>query len=214
MHKYFIKTPWWARAFFSSYVWRMPTKEKTVYLSFDDGPHPTITPWVLNELKKFSAKATFFCIGNNVVQHRSVYERVVAEGHAIGNHTFHHLNGWKTSDKTYLADVAKAADVMSTNLFRPPYGKIKKEQAEALKHGVNGTQHNIIMWDVLSADFDTSISPGQCTRNVLKNVRSGSIVVFHDSEKAFTNLKKTLPEVLSALQNEGYRFEEIKMEWL
>ena len=214
MHKYFIKTPWWARAIFPGYVWRLPAKEKLVYLSFDDGPHPTITPWVLDTLKKYGAKATFFCIGNNVDQYPAVYQQILKEGHAIGNHTYHHLNGWKTGVTTYVKDVEKAAELINTNLFRPPYGRITSKQAKQLKQAQGDERMYIIMWDVLSADFDKTIPPQQCINNVLTNVSSGSIIVFHDSEKAFPNLKKTLPEVLSALKNDGYRFEEIRMEAL
>ena len=211
MHKYFIKTPWWARKILSSYVWRIPSIEKIVYLTFDDGPHPTITPWVLDELKKHNAKATFFCIGNNVVQYPDVFQQLILEGHAIGNHTHHHLNGWKTNTASYLADVTAASKFISTNLFRPPYGRIKAAQAKGLVKAMNATKPLVIMWDVLSADFDTSISPEQCIGNVLKHVRPGSIVVFHDSQKAFPNLQRTLPAVLTSLKNEGYRFGEIVM---
>ena len=209
MHKYFIKTPWWARKIFSSYVWHIPSAEKIVYLTFDDGPHPTVTPWVLNELKKHDAKATFFCIGNNVVQYPGVFEQLISEGHAIGNHTHHHLNGWKTAAKDYLVDVNAASKCISTNLFRPPYGRIKTAQAKGLATAMNVTKSFVIMWDVLSADFDIKMSPDECIKNVLQHVRPGSIVVFHDSEKAFANLQYTLPVVLTRLRNEDYRFEEI-----
>ena len=208
MHQYFIKTPWWARAIFSDYVWRMPTTEKVVYLTFDDGPHPTITPWVLDLLHQYDAKATFFCIGDNVQKYGDVYQRILEEKHAIGNHTFHHLNGWKTKPEQYLADVAKAAELIDSNLFRPPYGKIKGTQARHLKNVMNPSA-KVIMWDVLSADFDVKITPEQCIDNVLKNVRPGSIVVFHDSKKAFPNLEKTLPVTLTHLKEDGYRFEKI-----
>jgi len=212
MHKYFVKTPWWIKKIFSSYVWSIPTSSKVVYLTFDDGPHPIITSWVLDELKKYNAKATFFCIGNNVAQHGAIYERLIREGHAIGNHTHHHLNGWKTSTPDYLADVTIASKMMATNLFRPPYGRIRSTQAKGLNKAMHVTRSKVIMWDVLSADFDTTISPQQCTKNVLENVRPGSIIVFHDSQKAFPNLEYALPIVLTTLQHEGYRFEEMLME--
>ncbi|RYZ28101.1 MAG: polysaccharide deacetylase family protein [Chitinophagaceae bacterium] len=212
MHRYFIKTPWWARAIFSDYVWRIPSREKVVYLTFDDGPHPTITPWVLDQLRQYDAKATFFCIGGNVLKYTNVFERLLLEDHAIGNHTFHHLNGWKTVSEIYLADVAKAAGVIQSNLFRPPYGKIKRRQALGLEKAINNELAKVIMWDVLSADFDTKISPDECIDNVLKNVQPGSIIVFHDSEKAFPNLEETLPVVLRGLDKSGYRFEKIQMD--
>jgi peptidoglycan/xylan/chitin deacetylase (PgdA/CDA1 family) len=214
MHKYFIKTPWWARAFFSAYVWRIPTSEKIVYLSFDDGPHPTITPWVLDELKKYNARATFFCIGDNVIKYPSVYQRVLAEGHSVGNHTFHHLNGWKSTAVDYLNDAAKAASVIKSNLFRPPYGKITAKQAKGLPYALTNESAKVIMWDVLSADFDTSITPQQCTKNVLENTEPGSVIVFHDSQKAFRNLQAALPGVLTALEKKGYTFKEMPMDIL
>jgi peptidoglycan-N-acetylglucosamine deacetylase len=209
MHRYFIKTPWWARAIFSGYVWRIPSREKVVYLTFDDGPHPTITPWVLDQLELYNAKATFFCVGENVVKYSKVYEQILEKGHTVGNHTFHHLNGWRTGSETYLKDVAKAASVIRSSLFRPPYGKIRKRQAWGLPKAIKNDSAKVIMWDVLSADFDITISSEQCTKNVLKNVQPGSIVVFHDSEKAFPNLQETLPAVLSCLNKYGYRFEKI-----
>jgi len=214
MYKYFIKTPWWARWLFSSYVWRIPTKEKVVYLSFDDGPHPVITPWVLQLLKKFDAKATFFCIGANVRKHPAIYQQVLEEGHAVGNHTWHHLNGWQTPVKDYLDDVARASELIQSNLFRPPYGKIKAAQAKGLFRAIGKGRSKVIMWDVLSGDFDKSMTPQRCSEYVLKNVEAGSIVVFHDSEKAFSNLENALPTILSALNNEGYKFEKIQMEGL
>lgn len=214
MHKYFIKTPWWIKKIFFSYVWSIPTKEKIVYLTFDDGPHPTITIWVLDELKKYNAKASFFCIGNNVMQYPDVYEQLIKQGHAVGNHTYNHLNGWKTNTDDYFADVTAASKLIATNLFRPPHGRITSAEAKGLAKAMNVKQSRVIMWDVLSGDFDATMSPHQCTNNVLKNVQPGSIIVFHDSEKAFPNLKYTLPVVLSTLKDEGYKFEQIVMDEL
>jgi peptidoglycan-N-acetylglucosamine deacetylase len=212
MHKYFIKIPWWIPKLFSSYLWRVPTKKKVVYLTFDDGPHPSITPWVLAQLKAHQAKATFFCLGKNVVQFKEVYQQILDEGHSVGNHSFHHCNGWKTADEDYLADVAKASSVIHSNLFRPPYGRIRKKQAKGLSSAMQTATIKVVMWDILSADFDSSISPEQCAQNVLKNVRPGSVIVFHDSEKAYTNLSYSLPLVLSNLKNGGYSFEELIMD--
>lgn len=196
---------------FPAYIWQIPTKEKVVYLTFDDGPHPTITPWVMDQLRQYGAKATFFCIGSNVVTFPETFETIKSEGHAVGNHTHHHFDGWKTLAKRYLEDVALAEEVIKSNLFRPPYGKITAKQAQGVR-GTSLPHKHIIMWDVLSADYDTSYSAQQCIANVLNNVRAGSIVVFHDSEKAFPNLKHTLPPVLKHLHGEGYRFEKIVME--
>ncbi|HZH64956.1 MAG TPA: polysaccharide deacetylase family protein [Flavisolibacter sp.] len=211
MHRYFIKTPWWVQQLFSNYVWRIAATQKVIYLTFDDGPHPTITPWVLDELKKYDAKATFFCIGKNVEAHPAIYNRIIAEGHATGNHTYQHLNGWKTGLDAYLGDVAKASRSIDTNLFRPPYGRITSAQARNLATMMEKNKVKVIMWDVLSADFDKRILPIQCAKNVLKNVSPGSVVVFHDSEKAFENLRIALPDVLRVLGGEGYIFEKIVM---
>lgn len=210
MHKYFIKTSWIAKKIFSSYVWSLPANENVVYLTFDDGPHPTITPWVLEQLKQFDAQATFFCIGNNVRKYPDVYQQILDEGHATGNHTYHHLNGWKTKDKEYIDDVSKAAQLVKSNLFRPPYGKIKNKQAKKIGDALQISNPQIIMWDVLSADFDSSFSPTQCLSNVLDNVSVGSIVVFHDSEKSFTNLKYALPGTLNVLKEKGFAFKKIE----
>ena len=193
-------------------MWRIPSEEKIVYLTFDDGPHPTITPWVLNELKTYNAMATFFCIGNNVVKYPEVYNELVRQGHSIGNHTQRHLNGWKTDRETYLKDVAEAAKFIPTNLFRPPYGKIKKGQARGLSGALKTHRLRLVMWDVLSADFDEKTAPETCTKNVLENVAPGSIVVFHDSEKASRSLKVALPAVLNTLKERGYKFGKIAME--
>ncbi len=214
IHRYFIKIPWWVKRLFSSYVWSIPSTRKIVYLTFDDGPHPTITPWVLAQLKKHKGKATFFCIGNEVVQHPDLYRRIIDEGHAVGNHTYEHRNGWKTTTIDYLADIKAAAQIIGSGLFRPPYGKITKAQAKGIAGAMNVATAKVIMWDVLSADFDTSISARKCAHQVLKNVSPGSIVVFHDSEKAFVNLETALPLVLSALAKKGYKFEKIVMESL
>jgi peptidoglycan/xylan/chitin deacetylase (PgdA/CDA1 family) len=211
MHKYFIKTPWIAKKVFSSYLWSLPADKKEVYLTFDDGPHPTITPWVLQQLNDFDAKATFFCIGNNVERYPETYQQILDEGHRTGNHTYHHLNGWKTKDERYLADIAKAAEIINSNLFRPPYGRVKNSQSKRIPDILQNTHSRIIMWDVLSADFDLSFSPEQCLNNVIENFASGSIIVFHDSEKAFRNLQYALPGTLEALNQLGFCFKTIEI---
>jgi peptidoglycan/xylan/chitin deacetylase (PgdA/CDA1 family) len=208
MHRYFIKTPWLVKRLFSSYVWDMPGDEKVVYLTFDDGPHPTITPWVLGELKTFGAQATFFCIGKNVVQYPEVFQQVQGAGHSVGNHTFNHLNGWKSGVKAYIDNTREATGYISSQLFRPPYGRIKKQQARGILK-LLGAESKIIMWDVLSADFDGAISAEQCLQNVLKHTLPGSIIVFHDSEKAYPHLHYVLPKVLEHLSAKGYRFKSL-----
>ena len=211
LHKYFIKTPWFIKKIFPSYVWDMPGNEKTLYLSFDDGPHPEVTPFVLQELKKYNAKATFFCVGTNVALHPQVYQQIISEGHAVGNHSHTHPNGWETPTAEYINDIAKAANYIQSNLFRPPYGRIKKQQAQKVKYAMKNESTRVIMWDVLSADFDTDFSPQQCLDNVLRNCTNGSIVVFHDSEKAFPNLHYCLPEAMKQLAGEGYNFKKIEL---
>lgn len=209
MHRYFIKTPWIVKKIFPHYYWRIETAGNEVYLTFDDGPHPQITPWVLDELKKYNALATFFCIGKNVEHYPLIYKRILEEGHAVGNHTYHHYNGWTVSDKVYREDVAKAAGLIHTALFRPPYGRIKRSQAKEIGKAMEKNA-KIIMWDVLSADFDPSFSPEQCLQNVLRHVQPGSIVVFHDSEKAYKNLVYALPVVLKQLRQKNYGFKRLE----
>ena len=203
---YWVKTSIFIKKIFFRHIWSIPNKEKAVYLTFDDGPTPEITEWVLAELKKHEAKATFFCIGNNIEKHPSIVSKILQEGHAIGNHTFNHLNGWKTNKMDYVQNAlqcAKAIEAFTykSKLFRPPYGKIKPSQAKALRD----KGYQVIMWDVLSADFDQQISPEQCLENVLRNVASGSIIVFHDSVKAYENLKYVLPKTLSFLAQNKYK---------
>jgi peptidoglycan/xylan/chitin deacetylase (PgdA/CDA1 family) len=211
MHKYFIKTPWIVKQIFSSYVWNLSPNEHIVYLTFDDGPDPEVTPWVLDLLKQYNAHATFFCIGSNVEQYPEVYQRILNEDHVVGNHTYDHINGWKTNTDKYIADVDKASAFIKSNLFRPPYGKITTKQARQIPSALQCTDAKIIMWDVLSADFDTNYSPEECLNNVVKNVTDGSIIVFHDSEKAFPNLKYSLLGSLEYLKKEGYKLNKIEL---
>ena len=209
---YFIKAPWWLRKFYSSFIWKIPTKEKVLYLTFDDGPHETATPFILDELKKYGAKATFFCIGKNVVSLPSLYKRMLGEGHKAGNHTYNHLNGWKTDDTTYINNIADAAKYIDSNLFRPPYGRIKRFQSKLLMRRKDSSRplFKIIMWDVLCGDFDVKLSPQQCLDNVLKNAAKGSIVVFHDSTKAWSRMSYALPRVLEHFSKEGYMFKALE----
>ena len=182
-----------------------------MYLSFDDGPHPEITLWVLEELRKYGAEATFFCVGNNVELHEGVYRKIVEDGHAVGNHTYHHLNGWKTPDDTYLDDVAKACQLIRSNLFRPPYGRIRRKQAKKIPLVMGDPDARVVMWDVLSADFDQTISPARCLQNVVSHASEGSVVVFHDSEKAERNLRHSLPGTLKVLSGKGFSFKKIEL---
>ncbi len=201
---YFIHTPKIIQNLFPGFVWRIPVKAPVVFFTFDDGPIPEVTPWVLEQLEAYRAKATFFSVGENVQKHPEIYRSILDAGHHIGNHTFNHLSGWTSEDVPYLHNVRKASQVIKSSLFRPPYGKLKPGQVQfLLRH------YKIIMWDVLSGDFDLNNTPEKCIDNVCKNVKPGSIVVFHDSLKAWKNLEKALPEVLRRLTEEGYEFHAI-----
>jgi peptidoglycan/xylan/chitin deacetylase (PgdA/CDA1 family) len=204
---YFIKTPWWLRALYPSLTWRIKETGKTVYLTFDDGPHESATGFVLDQLKQFNAKATFFCIGKNVKDHPAVYQRIIDEGHSIGNHTYNHVNGWKVSDDIYIDEIQQANEVIKSNLFRPPYGRIKRSQIKKL--ATCNPQPQIIMWDVLSGDFDTNVTPEACLGYVLYHTKPGSIIVFHDSTKALERLQYALPKMLAHFTKEGYTFSAI-----
>ncbi len=207
---YLVKTPLLLKKIYSSYLWSINTKEKILYLTFDDGPHPEITPFVLRELKRHDALATFFCIGKNVISHPAVYKQIQDEGHTVGNHTYNHLNGWKTSNDLYMKDIALASKEIDSNLFRPPYGRITSFQAKNLKPVMRGKEPTIVMWDVLSGDFDTDCTPRQCLANVVFASVPGSIIVFHDSEKAFPRLEYTLPIVLHYFSERGFLFRSLK----
>jgi peptidoglycan/xylan/chitin deacetylase (PgdA/CDA1 family) len=197
---YLKKTPRFVQSLFPGLVWKMNTPdERVVYLTFDDGPIPEVTPWVLDLLEKYNAKATFFCVGDNVIKHPDIYDLVRKGGHAVGNHTHNHFNGWSTENVTYFRNVRKCAQLVDSQLFRPPYGKLKPKQIEFLQR-----HYDIIMWDVLSGDFDEDLSIEDCYTNVVSNVGPGSIVVFHDSIKSFDRLEFVLPRVLDWLTAEGY----------
>lgn len=202
---YLVKTPALLKKLYPECLWNVKTNENIIYLTFDDGPTPDVTNYVLDELKKYNAKATFFCIGKNVNDHFDIYKRVIAEGHKPGNHTFNHLNGRKTDDRKYLADIKQAANIIDSEYFRPPYGRITKFQLKALQ-GEN-FKLKTVMWSVLSGDFDIKISPENCYLNVVSNVKAGSIIVFHDSLKAFPRLQYTLPRFLNLFSEKGFQFK-------
>lgn len=227
-----VRPPYPVRKLYYSLVWRIPTKEKKIFLTFDDGPIPIVTPWVLDTLEKHKAKATFFCIGNNIEKHPEVFQQLLAHGHAVGNHTYNHLNGWKTSNDKYFTNIEKCDSLVKSELFRPPYGKLKRSQLKKIPSLISllgkercpedrevqsqislpiaiGSQSSIIMWDVLSYDYDKTVSPEKCLSNVLQHAREGSIIVFHDSLKAWTNLEYALPRVLEYFSAKGFRFEAL-----
>jgi peptidoglycan/xylan/chitin deacetylase (PgdA/CDA1 family) len=198
---FLVRPPILLKKLYPSLLWKVNTQEKEVYLSFDDGPHPEITPWVLDVLNDFQAKAIFFCVGENVERYPDVYRRILDEGHYCGNHTNNHLNGWNSDSAVYLKSVAACARLVHTNFFRPPYGRLKNTQAKRISR-----HYRIVMWDVLSGDFDRTITPEKCLENTLHYSRPGSIVVFHDSLKARKNLFSVLPLYLTEMKNRGYRF--------
>lgn len=211
------KTPAPLRWLYPHRIWNLPrTGNRDIFLTFDDGPISEVTPWVLDQLKSFEASATFFCIGDNVRKNPAEFKRILEEKHVVGNHTFNHLNGWKTSTKNYIKNTLEAERLMesfgkpagSPKIFRPPYGRASFQQAKAL----NQLGYSLVMWDVLSVDYDNSVSHQQCFQNVVRNVKPGSIVVFHDSLKAEGNLKYVLPKVLEHFTRKGFYFKPILPE--
>jgi len=226
MKPYLVKTPQFVQRLFPKRIWAFPTTKKKIFLTFDDGPIPEVTPWVLDLLKEHQAKATFFCLGDNIFKHPEVFNRIITEGHSFGNHTYNHLNGWKVKTEEYIDNCEKFEEILNCHtelvevpyqndksslkshhrkLFRPPFGKITSTQFKILKK----KGYKIIMWDVLSADFDQSISKERCIENVLKNIREGSIVVFHDSLKAEEKLKYVLPKVLEYIKSQKWKCARI-----
>jgi peptidoglycan/xylan/chitin deacetylase (PgdA/CDA1 family) len=201
---YLFKSPLLLKKLYPGLIWDIKQDKPCIYLTFDDGPIPIVTPFVLNILKQYNAKATFFCIGDNVRKHPDIFEQIKNEGHAIGNHTYNHLRGWETDDQVYIKNTLKADELLHAKLFRPPYGRIRKSQIKLLKNAIPGVK--IIMWDVLSGDFDIDLKPEACLKSVLKYTKSGSIVVFHDSLKAFNRLEYTLPRAMEAWSKAGYSF--------
>lgn len=185
----------------SDFLWEVKTAEKALWLTFDDGPEPTVTPWVLEELKKYNAKATFFCLGKNVEKHPEIFRKILSDGHAVGNHTFNHLKGWHSHTRDYINDVEKCSELVKTSLFRPPYGKIKPSQFLHLRR-----KYQVVMWSLLSGDFDIKLEKEKCLELVLKNTKAGNIIVFHDSLKAKDKLMYVLPELLKSFKSKGYSF--------
>jgi peptidoglycan/xylan/chitin deacetylase (PgdA/CDA1 family) len=205
---YIVTSPWWLRLAFSKYcIWEMPGDSRSIYLSFDDGPHPEITPFVLDTLKKYNAKATFFCIGKNVEKYPEVYRSILYEGHRVGNHTYSHYNSNKTDEKIWLEDVKSASKWIDSDLFRPPYGRITRFQEKVLREAKPG--YRTIMWSVLSGDFDKKMSADDCERIVKSKSKAGSIIVFHDSEKAWERLRYVLPASLEHFANQGFNFKAL-----
>ena len=212
-----VKVPVIAKKIFSNYIWEMPLESKTLYLTFDDGPIPEVTNWTLNTLSHYNAKATFVCIGKNIEKHPDVFKNIINEGHKIGNHTYNHLKGWRTSTKNYLANIKEAQKVIdlqqnktnseSQMLFRPPYGQIRPKQGKELKE----LGYKVIMWNVLSFDWDKEVTKELCLENVISNSQDGRVIVFHDSVKAEKNMRYALPKVLEHFSKKGYTFKSIEI---
>ncbi len=202
----FFYTPRWLQALQPQYTWRVKNTSQTLFLTFDDGPIPEITPFVLDTLAEFQAKATFFCVGDNIRKHPDIFEMLDKQGHTVGNHTFNHLNGWRTEDASYLANISdcEACLPADSRLFRPPYGKIKQTQLKNIQD-----RYKIVMWDVLTYDFDAKLTPEACLQKTQKHTREGSIIVFHDSLKASRNLRYVLPRYLEWAGKQGYKFERL-----
>lgn len=205
----FFKTPYVMRKLYPDYIWNIEEEDNTVYLTFDDGPDPEVTPWVLETLEKHGAKATFFCVGRNVERHPSLMDEILKCGHGIGNHTYSHLNGFKSKSNEYNDDVQLAGNLINSNLFRPPYGKISKHQFQKIRK-----DFNVVMWDVLSYDFSKKIIAEHVLYKLIRVVRGGSIVVFHDSKKSLENLSFLLPGILQFFVNQGYILDKLEINIL
>jgi len=202
-----VHLPGWVNSIYPDALWRITTEEKAVYLTFDDGPVPVVTPAILTLLKEQNIVATFFCVGDNVSKYPEIYKQIIDEGHAIGNHTYNHLNGLKNKNKDYFSNIERAAGLIHSNLFRPPYGLLKKSQYRKL---IN--RYKIVLWDVISCDYDPTLSPEQVYSNVMDFVRDGSIISFHDSNKAEKNILTVLPKIIDQLKKEGYVFKKIEFK--
>ncbi len=204
------RIPRWFQHLFSGYTWNLDTQEKVIYLTFDDGPILDVTEWVLEILEEYGVKATFFVVGENASRHPQIINKINADGHSIGNHTFHHLKGWGVSTHNYYKDVERCSDVIeehigtSPKLFRPPHGRIKPSQAKLLRE-----KYELIMWDTLTVDYNKNLSTKKCLTNSIRATRPGSIIVFHDSIKAENNLKYVLPKYIRHFQDLGYTFKAL-----
>lgn len=204
MNMYLTRTPGFVKEFLPQVVWDLPAGNDTIYLTFDDGPHPELTSQVLSILAKYDATGTFFCVGDNIQKYPDTFDKLKEHRQGIGSHTYHHLNGWASENITYFKNVKRAASLSGSTLFRPPYGRIKPSQVSFIKR-----HYMIVMWSVLSGDFDTTITGQKCFDNVRKSAQDGSIVVFHDSEKAADRLLYALPRMLDHFSKLGYRFKAI-----
>lgn len=200
-----IKTPVYIRKYFSKYLWKKQTDLPEIYLTFDDGPHPEVTEWIIDTLKEYDVKATFFCLGKNVEKHPSTYQRLQDEGHRVALHGYNHLNGWKTNYTDYIKDFEQSESSIKSDLFRPPYGKIKKKQAKYIMN----KGYQIVMWDIIAGDWKQDWPSDRILRNIISNVEEGSIIVLHDSEKAFQHVQYVVPKMIEELKAKNYQFKTI-----
>ncbi len=206
-----VRTPKIIKWLFPKLIWNKLNSSNSIFLTFDDGPIPIVTEEVLKILETFQIKATFFCIGNNIQKHPEIFKRIIQEGHSIGNHTFNHLNGWKSSQNEYSDNILKTDQLIQdfvldkSKFFRPPYGKISRSQIKDLLKN----KFQIIMWTVLTQDYNKNITPEKCFQNSIKNIKSGDIILFHDSEKAKENMLYSLPKTIAYLKEKGFKFEPL-----
>ena len=202
-----LGTSFLMQLFFKDIIWKVNTNKKEIYLTFDDGPHPEITPWVLNELDKYKAKATFFCLGKNIEQFPNVFSEIIAKGHCIGNHSYDHVHGWKYSFKSYISNVDRCEKLTSSKFFRPPHGRMKPTQVNYLKK-----RYTIVMWDVIGRDYDNTITKEQCLESIINTTKPGSIVLLHDNEKSKESMQYALPRLLEYFSLKGFQFKELNTE--
>ena len=194
-----MKIPGIIKSIYPDAIWNFKNENNKIYLTFDDGPDPEVTPEVLEILKRYSAKATFFCVGENVKRFPDIYQQIITHGHTVGNHTYNHLKGWRANTQDYIENVKLASDYIDSNLFRPPYGRIKRSQYKILNR-----KYTIVFWDILSFDYSKRITKEECTNKVIKNTKSGSIIVFHDAIKMKKNVLYALPKSLEYFNQKGF----------
>ena len=206
---YFVKTPKIARSIIKKAVWNIPNNERGIFLTFDDGPTPSITSQTLDILKEHKIKATFFCLGKQVEKHPEIFQRIMDEGHAVGNHSYSHLKGWTTKNEQYLEDVRKGEAIIKSHLFRPPYGKIKRSQVNSLS-----PKTKIILWDVLPGDFSSKNNVEKIITNTLNSAESGSIIVLHDNLDCGNKMLQALPVIIDKLKEKKYSFSPITQQIL
>jgi peptidoglycan/xylan/chitin deacetylase (PgdA/CDA1 family) len=200
-----VLTPTWLKKLFPQMVWEIPAPEKDIYLTFDDGPTPVVTPGVLALLSDYQVKATFFCLGSKIEGNPELFEAIKTAGHTIGNHGYRHINGFTTSSGKYLDNVRKGEELSGSKLFRPPYGRITPRQMNLLRK-----DYRLVMWSILSMDFDRNLSVEECFNNVVRNVQQGAIILLHDSEKAQKNVLQMLPELLQWMERNGYKAKALE----